>query len=229
MMPLIGDTPLRSAEEIFNARFLGAVKPVPQRFVTLAPPPARPEPVPMHGPPATRPRTAVEEALRGGEARHHPDRQTVELTETALRGIHEALRAAQFELASRQGEIDRLKRAKDTAYGERNKLLVFVARLCRALGFRVGMGFDNDQGGDADFRNVLYIDLPTGQVSWHIPEWELPLFKELPQYGGEWDGHDSHTKWHRLLRTVITPGYYISLLTQQPIDFDKRLLWDVRK
>jgi hypothetical protein len=34
---------------------------------------------------------------------------------------------------------------------------------------------------------VAYIDLPTGQVSWH-----------MPQFADPWDGHDTEEKYHRV-------------------------------
>lgn len=34
---------------------------------------------------------------------------------------------------------------------------------------------------------VVYFELPTGQVSWH-----------MPQHGREWDGHDTLEKWLRI-------------------------------
>jgi hypothetical protein len=33
---------------------------------------------------------------------------------------------------------------------------------------------------------VVYIELPTGQVSWHVPA-----------YAGEWDRHDTEEKYRR--------------------------------
>ena len=43
---------------------------------------------------------------------------------------------------------------------------------------------------------ILYIDLPTGQVSWHIPKKEM--IGDWPIYQGQWDGHDLGTKRNRL-------------------------------
>lgn len=48
------------------------------------------------------------------------------------------------------------------------------------LGLRWGWGIDHLQ---VVHRNVLYIDLPTGQVSFHA-EWR----SRGPDYPGEWDG-----------------------------------------
>ena len=46
------------------------------------------------------------------------------------------------------------------------------------------------------------MDLPNGQVSWHIPDSELPLFDFLFPYAGEWDSHTAEEKYER----VVNPG-----------------------
>lgn len=43
---------------------------------------------------------------------------------------------------------------------------------------------------------ILYIDLPTGQVSWHIPRREL--IGKFPEYNGSWDGHQIEAKIERV-------------------------------
>lgn len=47
---------------------------------------------------------------------------------------------------------------------------------------------------------VAYIDLPTGQVSWHIAPDDMYLFSHLPQSQGlrVWDEHDTPEKYRRL-------------------------------
>lgn len=46
---------------------------------------------------------------------------------------------------------------------------------------------------------VCLIDLPSGQVSWHIASGDLHLFDHLPRNAGRaWDGHDTPTKYARL-------------------------------
>jgi hypothetical protein len=46
----------------------------------------------------------------------------------------------------------------------------------------------------------MRIDLPTGQVSWHLPSHEL--VGNFPDYMGEWDGHDVDEKRIRLMRFI---------------------------
>lgn len=46
---------------------------------------------------------------------------------------------------------------------------------------------------------VCMIDLPTGQVSWHIAPGDTDLFTHLPTGAGRvWDGHSMPQKYARL-------------------------------
>lgn len=91
--------------------------------------------------------------------------------------------------------------AKDGAYAERNRLVAALARCAQALGFPVGRGKHEDQPGVAwepDWRNVIYIRTPEGQVSWHVHDSEMHLFDWMPVVDQPWDGHDSAEKYRRL-------------------------------
>lgn len=80
----------------------------------------------------------------------------------------------------------------DEVYRDRNLLAQFAAALAQRCGFPVGTGIDADE---PDWP-VVYIDLPTGQVSWHIPKGELVA--GLGPYEREWDGHDGPKKERRI-------------------------------
>lgn len=62
---------------------------------------------------------------------------------------------------------------------------------------------------------VCIIDLPTGQVSWHIALTDLDLFQHLPRDAGRvWDGHSTELKYMRLFalqRDMYLPddGQYV--------------------
>lgn len=45
---------------------------------------------------------------------------------------------------------------------------------------------------------VLYIQLPTGQVSWHVAPADMDLFCHVPVGSAQWDGHDVEEKYRRL-------------------------------
>jgi hypothetical protein len=99
--------------------------------------------------------------------------------------------------------------AKDTAYSERNMLVAALARTALHLGWRAGIRRhepDPDPTWEEDWKNVVIIDLPTGQVSWHYRDGERGLFDELPPYAGIWDGHDTPTKYLRLAALFRAAG-----------------------
>jgi len=51
----------------------------------------------------------------------------------------------------------------------------------------------------ADGWCVVYVELPTGQVSWHVQESELSLFSHAYRdIGNPWDGHTTEEKYARL-------------------------------
>ena len=77
----------------------------------------------------------------------------------------------------------------DEAYLDRNLVVQVLAGLSHEIGYKVGIKPDPEWP-------ILYIDLPTGQVSWHIPKKEM--IGDWPIYEGKWDGHDLGTKRNRL-------------------------------
>ena len=80
----------------------------------------------------------------------------------------------------------------DEAYFDRNQAVQLLARTAWLLGWPMGVRRDPDE---PDWP-VLMIDLPSGQVSWHIKADEL--IGMWPAYPGEWDGHSLDEKRRRL-------------------------------
>jgi hypothetical protein len=58
-------------------------------------------------------------------------------------------------------------------------------------------------GWDEAWHGCIYIDLPTGQASWHFHDSEAHLFAHLPPYDGEWDGHTTEEKYERMARKAL--------------------------
>lgn len=89
--------------------------------------------------------------------------------------------------------------AVDIAYMERNRVALLAAALARYLGMRAGVYIDPEES-DPQYSTVLQIDLPTGQVSFHLDlsdrEWTIfsPAWGMIRDY----DGHDLETKWRRI-------------------------------
>lgn len=88
--------------------------------------------------------------------------------------------------------------ALDPVYNERNRCVAAIAAMAIAHGWNAGLGLHEGETCDDEWRTVVFVDLPTGQVSWHIHTRELPLFRKLPPYKGVWDGHTTEQKYARL-------------------------------
>jgi hypothetical protein len=84
-------------------------------------------------------------------------------------------------------------------YRERSRLIAFLASR-----FNCSLEPARDCEDDPDFNWVLYVDMPTGQVSWHIADWDLDLFDFVKRNEGRvWDGHDNDEKYKRI-KTYIS-------------------------
>jgi len=82
---------------------------------------------------------------------------------------------------------------KDEAYRQRNHLVAALARL-----FPSGIRKTSIVGWLPDWHNCCFIDLPTGQISYHYHDSEAYLFEELPAYEREYDGHTKEDVHERL-------------------------------
>ncbi len=82
---------------------------------------------------------------------------------------------------------------KDGAYFERNNLVAAIARL-----YPSGIRSTSIEGWDAEWHGCVYIDLPSGQISYHYHDSHAHLFADLPPYEKPWDGHDKDTVHKRL-------------------------------
>lgn len=83
--------------------------------------------------------------------------------------------------------------AADLAYQERNQVVAALARL-----FPSGLRKTDIPGWDPEWHGCVFIDLPTGQVSWHFHDREAHLFEGLPPYEKPWDGHSTPEKYKRV-------------------------------
>ena len=87
----------------------------------------------------------------------------------------------------------RFESSSDEAYLDRNLCVQVMARMAQKLGYNVGIRENGDWP-------ILYIDLPTGQVSWHISKTDIAGI--FPEYQKEWDNHDVETKRKRLMKYI---------------------------
>jgi hypothetical protein len=94
----------------------------------------------------------------------------------------------------------------DAVYLERNQVVAGLAAL--ELGYTVGVTLTAIDGWDPEWHGCVYLDLPTGQCSWHYHSSHADLFAFLPPYTGTSDRHDTAEKYRRLLalRDLKTGG-----------------------
>lgn len=95
---------------------------------------------------------------------------------------------------------------KDAAYLERNRCVALLARMALALGCRAGVARTAIEGWSEDWHGCVYVDLPTGQASWHFHDSQAELFSGLPAYPGTWDGHSAETKYERVAGAFQPPN-----------------------
>lgn len=94
---------------------------------------------------------------------------------------------------------------KDAAYLERNQVVAALAKC-----FPSGVARTAIEGWSEDWHGCVYIDLPTGQASWHFHDSHAYLFAGLPAYTKPWDGHSTEEKYARLAALAV-PGEEESL------------------
>lgn len=113
------------------------------------------------------------------------------------------------ELEHTESKLAGAELQKNIAYSERNQLAAAMAKMAYNLGYAVSLGKHIDQLGkplwDPEWYNVVYVQMPGGQVSWHIHDSELCMFDWLQRRQVVYDGHTTNEKYERLRAYTITP------------------------
>jgi hypothetical protein len=122
----------------------------------------------------------------------------------------EASRLAAF-VSERDVAIADTERRKNEAYAERDQVVVTLFRIGADLGWRVGWAPHEGESWGPEWARAFYVDLPTGQVSWHLPRERWTLVDWMPAYSGRWDGHSTEEKYRRLAalapqKPALPPG-----------------------
>jgi hypothetical protein len=102
------------------------------------------------------------------------------------------------DYAQAASDLANMTARKDAAYLERNQCVALIARMALASGWRAGIARTAIEGWSEDWHGCVYVDLPTGQTSWHYHDSQAHLFADLPPYTGAWDGHDTPEKYRRV-------------------------------
>lgn len=107
--------------------------------------------------------------------------------------------ALRERLAQPSSDLDEMTARKDAAYAERNKVVAGFAALAMKIGYAACRTRTEIEGWSDDWHGCVYIQLPTGQVSWHYHDSEAELFSFLPERAASWDGHETDEKYRRVL------------------------------
>lgn len=113
-----------------------------------------------------------------------------------------------------QARIRELEAQKDGAYSERNQLVAAISKLFPSW---LEWHSEEDAAWDNDWRNIVFIELPTGQVSWHIHKGEVEQFYHLymKEEESSWDGHTTDEKYRRLAALPEKKIAYLEELINQ--------------
>lgn len=98
--------------------------------------------------------------------------------------------------------VGEMEARKDAAYLERNQVVAALAKC-----FPSGIAKTAIEGWSEDWHGCVYIDLPTGQVSWHYHDSQAYLFDGLPAYAKPWDGHSTEEKYQRVAALMPQKAY----------------------
>lgn len=105
---------------------------------------------------------------------------------------------------------------KDAAYKERNALVALLSKVFPAWLERHP---EDDKDWEDDWRWIVFIELPTGQCSWHIHDSEYPAFAEYlnEKKGPSWDAHTTEEKYKRIANyTPMDECYFCGLRVNSP-------------
>ncbi|HYE20126.1 MAG TPA: hypothetical protein VEA69_16890 [Tepidisphaeraceae bacterium] len=137
---------------------------------------------------------------------HIPPADFVRTRFVRVEEFNDALAASEARIAEAERERDGLREQKDGAYAERNQCVALIARLALANGWKAGTAKTAIEGWSDDWHGCVYIELPTGQVSWHFHDSQAWMFADLPPYAGAWDGHDTPEKYRRVNTALLSPA-----------------------
>ncbi len=91
------------------------------------------------------------------------------------------------------------RKERDLAYTERNLLVSALASVFLWAGWRAWLApHPPDPEWDPAWTTIVFLEGPTGQMSWHLHDLDVPLFAMLKTGANTWDGHSTEEKYRRL-------------------------------
>jgi len=101
----------------------------------------------------------------------------------------------EFSPCRHEEEAKRQREDKDGAYTERNRV---VALLSAIYPSHLCTHDPNDTAWEDDWRTIVCIHSPEGQLTWHLHYSHVPLFDHLEMEHTHWDGHTTEEKYRRI-------------------------------
>lgn len=105
------------------------------------------------------------------------------------------------EIAELNDRLTDARRQCDGAYLERNRLVALLASVFPARRTKTAI-----EGWAPEWHNCVFIELPTGQVSWHFHDREAELFAHVREEPATWDGHTTEEKYERVAKLARECG-----------------------
>jgi len=87
----------------------------------------------------------------------------------------------------------------NAVYHERNMLVAYLATCYPSHLAR----HPEEDVWDDDWRWLVCIHTPAGQMTWHLHDSEYPLFTWIPEQPNDWDGHTTDEKYTCLLGLIM--------------------------
>jgi hypothetical protein len=121
----------------------------------------------------------------------------------------------------RKEEAKRLREQKDDAYTERNRV---VALLSAIYPSHLCIHDPNDTAWENDWRTIVCIHSPNGQLTWHLHDSHVPLFDHLEMDHTHWDGHTTEEKYRRVDELRRCVGQDLGIKVKELEEENRRLL-----
>ena len=123
---------------------------------------------------------------------------------------------------------DSYKKELDGVYTERAQCVATLCAHWHNLGFTIGIDAHSGEW-DEDWRNIVYAELPTGQVSWHMHISDLPLFSHIPHRDFTSDGHTNEEKYKRIREMQSYPIKIDGGSTDEPVSDEASKIEDMQE
>jgi hypothetical protein len=92
-----------------------------------------------------------------------------------------------------------LKEENAAVYYERNLLVALLACTTKEV---VGVAEDTDPDCPKGWRTVVFFEIKNQQLSFHMPDRDIWMVRNVPPYQGKWDSHSVEEKYRRMEKLI---------------------------